>query len=333
MPIVADPTRLDQGKETMAGIRNDEADIFYSAFSPDPQDQGPASSGREVIVPDHQESDVVSSIIQSLQREPIRPEDRRSSPPPALRDRQPREPQGQEPDDQGKPPQQGLDPNGILAELREERRSRQALERKLEELTGPKAAPPTPFNQRVFEDPEPTITGVVDAKLSPIQMEVQNLRSDFAFQVAELRHGDAFKEAYREWFGRVSDQAKPDPDTYWKIMGNPNPGEALMAWHNGNRIQTEIGGDLEAYRDKVRAEILAEMGMGDAPPPRTNGRAPAQADDAPRGTNGRFAPRHEVRLPTSTAKLGHSGRGTVIEPEDGSEDAIFAAGWAKPERR
>jgi hypothetical protein len=318
----------------MAGVRTDESDIFESAFELEPDDRGPAPSGRDVIVPDHQESDVVSAMIQSLQREPITPEDRRPRPP-AIR-RESREPAPREPDDGGRPQQQGLDANGILAELREERRARQALERQIQDIRNPQAQP-APFNQRIFEDPEPTIGSLVEQKVNPLQQEVQNLRSDFAFQVAEIKYGDDFREAYRTWFGQVGDRSNPDPQTYWSIMGSPNPGEALMQWHNGRRIQTEIGTDLNGYRDRVRAELLAEMGMGEPPPPRNGngrGRAPAPADDdAPRGANGRYAPRHEVRLPTATSRLGASGRGTVIEPEDGSEDAIFASGWAKPERR
>jgi hypothetical protein len=109
-------------------------------------------------------------------------------------------------------------------------------------------------------------------------------------------------------------------------MSSPSPGQEIVRWHQERQIFQETGGDLNAYRERLREELRQEMANGGQPTPRA-----AAAQDAPRAPDGRFAPRHEVRLPTSTGRLNGSTPAANDGALDGSEEAIFED--ARPRRR
>jgi hypothetical protein len=305
---------------------NEEDDIFQEGSLPATQEQVP---DREVAVPDSHADELVSSMISSMQREGGGPAARRYVPaqaePSDSRQLQTRQQPGREQQ------QMPSEMQGVIAELREERRSRQALEKKIQELTNPRQ-PDVPFSQRVFEDPDNAIDGRVRQHIDPIAQQLQTFRTDMDFKVARMAHGEEFDHAYQAWFEQVGDPQRPDPQTYWAIMNSPSPGEALMEWHNNRQIQSEIGrGGLAAFRARIEREALERHGLA-APEPqapaRRNGNlhgAPAERDD----TTGRFRPRHEVRLPTATSRMGHTSREAAYSPEDGSDEAIFDFGREK----
>jgi hypothetical protein len=116
-------------------------------------------------------------------------------------------------------------------------------------------------------------------------------------------------------------------------MNAASPGEALMEWHTQRQIRSEIGNEgLAAFRARVEREALERHGLAPEalPPPRQ----PNGNGGAPRASNGQFtAPRHEVRLPTATSRMGHTSREAAYSPEDGSDEAIFDFGREKPQRR
>ena len=135
---------------------------------------------------------------------------------------------------------------------------------------------------------------------------------------------NVFDEAYSAWFQQVGDPNRPDPQNYWAVMNSPSPGEAVVAWYQNKP---------ENMRERMRQEIMQEIGLEAPPPARGNGKANGQSREAGRAPNGQFTPRHEVRLPTATGRMGHTSREAAFSPEDGSDEAIFDFGRAKPERR
>lgn len=305
---------------------SEETDIFDSAALPDTPDPGP--SDREVAVPDAHADQLVSSMISTMQREGGGPAARRYVP------TQPTETDSRQPPQQRQPGQElPSDMQGVLEALREERRARQDerksrldLERQIQELRNPRQ-PERPFNQAVFEDPDGAIDGRVKQHITPLAEQIQTWRTDMDFRLTKAQHGEEFDQAYADWFAQVGDRDRPDPQTYWGVMNAASPGEALMQWHQGRQIQSEIGqGGLAAYRAKIEREALERHGIMADAAPAPRGKTPERAP------NGQFQPRHEVRLPTPTSRMGHVSREAAYTPEDGSEEAIFDSGRAKPSR-
>jgi len=303
----------------------EEDDIFESAVEPESQDPGPSDT--EVVVPDSAADQLVSSAISSMQREQGGPANQRFLPA-QRRDQLPARqtppgPGQQQPGNQNLPPEL----QGVIGELREERRARQALERELREMRNPRQ-PETPFSQRVFEDPETSIDGRVRQHIDPIAQHLQTMQTDFDMKLARATYGaDVFDEAYDAWFRQVGDPNRPDPQNYWAVMNAPSPGEAVVAWYQNKP---------ENLRERLRNEIMQELGMEAPPPARSNGKANGHGNGGSRPRDpetGHFTPRHEVRLPTATGRMGHTSREAAFSPEDGSDEAIFDFGRAKPERR
>jgi len=303
---------------------SEEDDIFSEAQLPAVQEQVP---DREVAVPDSHADELVSSMISSMQRENGGPAARRYVPTQAdsgdSRQLQTRQPPGQ-----GQQQPMPTEMQGVIAELREERRGRRELERQIQELRNPRQ-PEVPFSQRVFEDPDNAIDGRVKQHIDPIAQQLQTFRTDMDFKVARIAHGEDFDTAYQEWFQQVGDPQRPDPQSYWAVMNAASPGEALMDWHNQRQIRSEIGNEgLAAFRARIEREALERHGLApEALPP---ARQPNGNGGAPRASNGQFsAPRHEVRLPTATSRMGHTSREAAYSPEDGSDEAIFDFGREK----
>jgi len=298
---------------------NEEFDIFESAVEPESQDPGPSDT--EVVVPDSAADQLVSSAISSLQREQGGPANQRFLPA-QRRDPQPpaRQQPGQQPGNQNLPPEL----QGVIGELRAERQARQALERQVQELRQPRQ-PETPFSQRVFEDPEGSIDGRLRQHIDPIQQHLQTMQTDFDMKLARATHGpELFDQAYQAWFEQVGDPNRPDPQNYWAVMNSPSPGEAVVAWYQNKP---------ENMRDRLRQEIMQELGMEAPPPAPSKGNGRGNGGSRPRDPEtGHFTPRHEVRLPTATGRMGHTSREAAFSPEDGSDEAIFDFGRAKPNR-
>jgi hypothetical protein len=266
----------------------------------------------------------VRESIREMQREPGRegPSAPRETPTP---------PQPQ--------PQHGVDdqsPAGLLKALLDERGTRQGLEGQLRryqeqerEVQRRAKENEVPFDQRFFSQPQQELETYVAEKLSPVEQRMQNFMTDIDMRFARQTYGEPFDEAFKAWFEQVGDLSRPDPQTYFAVMNAPSPGEAIMAWHNDRRTRSEIGdGGIDGFRARVEQEILAKYGLSAQAPPATNG-GPHQ--ERARQEDGRFTPRHEVRLPSSLSRMGAAGRGKPDAEEDGSEAAIFDSG--RPERR
>jgi hypothetical protein len=61
---------------------------------------------------------------------------------------------------------------------------------------------------------------------------------------------------------------------YDRVMSSPSPYLALVDWHKRQVAAAEIGDDPAAYREKLKAEILAELQSD------VSSRAPAQQQPA-----------------------------------------------------
>lgn len=207
----------------------------------------------------------------------------------------------------------------FLRDLREERAARQDLQRRLQPQAP--AQPQQDFETRFFSNPQEILGELTQS----FAQQLATVRLEQDLSLAEIRHGsDVFKTAFEAYMGQVGNgQNLP---LYQRIMSSSSPGEEIVKWHRENSLLQETGGDVNAFREKIRQEVLAELQGGQRQAAPT---APAQ--DLPRRENGQFAARHEVRLPTATSRMNGSAAGNE-DMEDGSDDAIFDAGRARRPR-
>lgn len=77
--------------------------------------------------------------------------------------------------------------------------------------------------------------------------------------VAEGRFGDDKVKAAEEAFLAAHRSGSLDPADYQRIVNSPNRYAAAVQWQQRQEALREIGDDPAAFREKVRAEVLAEL--------------------------------------------------------------------------
>lgn len=132
-------------------------------------------------------------------------------------------------------------------------------------------APPQPPD--FWEAPETAIDYRLSQTVAPLQSQLMQMREDFSRMQAVDKHGtEAVDRAFNEL---ASLRASNDPSfevEYRRIMSSPHPYGSLVEWHKKRQAVAEIGDDPAAYKEKLKAELLAEM---QGSPPR--GLAPSNA--------------------------------------------------------
>ncbi len=138
-----------------------------------------------------------------------------------------------------------------------------AWERRLEQIIGAvKPKEPEPKAPDFWENPDEYLSG----KLAPVQQQIETQRDQFSRMLAETAHGaETVNAAYTAFDAYPPSPAKAAQ--YEAIRRSANPYAALVEWHKRERAQAEIGDDPAAYREKLKAELLAEWQGGNAPAP------------------------------------------------------------------
>ena len=225
---------------------------------------------------------------------------------------------------------------GGLRDLLNERAARQRAESHLRDLQAREAErqkqqqQPKP-EDLLFTDPAAVLRQIEEAN----ERKLANMQLNFDMQLASMRHGPLFDQAWQHWSQTVAD--RKDPVSYYRVMNARSPGEEMVRWFHERYVMHETGGDLNAFRQRVASELLQDpqflaymqnVQNGSMPPPQAQ---PQRGQAQARGEDGRFVPqqqpRHEVRLPPSLSRMNGAGRGMPPDGmEDGSEEAIFDAG-------
>lgn len=128
------------------------------------------------------------------------------------------------------------------------------IKRRLDELTKTKA----PETVNLFENPEAFVTSVQEQQkqiAALVAEQVQAVRLENNLQLAHYKYGDEFTAAYD---AVMKTKASGDLRTIEAIKSAVNPGEALVQWHRQQRALTEFGTDPDAYRQKVRDELMKD---------------------------------------------------------------------------
>lgn len=314
--FIFDHASDDDAGSNLPAVREPSRDV---ARQPEPRvpARDVAPSNHEVPVYDDEDDHaLVSDAISSMMR-PGGRSDIAVRTPVQTREVQQPAPQRQAPAQQQQDAPLTPREQALLRDLREERRQRQELQQRFTPQQPQQQGPD--FETRFFSDPQAVLNEVTQS----FATQLATVRLEQDLNLAEIRHGsDVFKTAFEAYMGSVQDGS--NPALYQRVMASQSPGEEIVRWHREHSLLQETGGDVNAFRERIRQEILAEM----------NGQAPAgraQAD-VPRAPNGQFAPRHEVRLPTATSRLNGSQVAGNEDFEDGSDDAIFDAGRARRPR-
>lgn len=106
-------------------------------------------------------------------------------------------------------------------------------------------------------------TGYLDAALSPITQGVEaqliKQREDFSLMMATEKFGaDKVQDALKAL--NLEAQTNPEaPARAAAMMQSEHPYGALVDWHGKQKAMLEFGGDPDSYREKMKAEILAEI--------------------------------------------------------------------------
>ncbi len=126
----------------------------------------------------------------------------------------------------------------------------------------PKAAPQQAPD--FWEAPETAIDHRLSQAITPIQQALMAQREGMSRMMASEKHGEeAVNEAYQ---ALAAMRGAPEfQSVYDQVMSSPHPYGALVAWHGKQKVMSEIGSDPAAYREKVKAELLAEMNGGQQP--------------------------------------------------------------------
>jgi hypothetical protein len=120
------------------------------------------------------------------------------------------------------------------------------------------AQQPTPQAPEFWEQPEQAIDYRLNQVVTPIQQALVQQREEVSRMMAAEKFGEAtINEAYETL---ASMRGSPDFSlTYRQIMSSPHPYGALVDWHYKQQLLSEIGSDPAAYKEKLKAEVRAEL--------------------------------------------------------------------------
>ena len=158
-----------------------------------------------------------------------------------------------------KPPDPDDEPvkAGMLKQVLEERAHRQRLETHLRDLQAREAERQRQQQQPkvedlLFQDPN----AFVQQQAQAFEQKLANVQLQFDMQLAAMRHGPAFDQAWQHFHETC--QGGRDPVTYFRVMNSRSPGEEMVRWFQERSVMHETGGDLNAFRQRVAQELLQD---------------------------------------------------------------------------
>jgi hypothetical protein len=111
-----------------------------------------------------------------------------------------------------------------------------------------------------WEAPETAIDHRLTQAITPLQQALMAQREGMSRMMAVEKHGEeAVNEAYQALAAMKAAGGPEFQATFQQVMSSPHPYGALVAWHGKQKVMSEIGSDPAAYREKLKAELLAEM--------------------------------------------------------------------------
>jgi len=192
--------------------------------------------------------------------------------------------------------------------LEDERKKRQAFEQRVKEFEQrmeQQQQPPPQHYPEPDEIPDPILDPVGAMQYQQRMFETMHQRSLAEIREREYRRGVMISDMqmrerhtdYDEVVNYAVEVAKNDPMLLHQIVNAELPGVVAYEIGRKQKLLQEID-DPQSYRDKLKAEIMAELGMGDGQQPAQQpkpSRAPVpkslaqQSSAQPRDDRGRFS--------------------------------------------
>jgi hypothetical protein len=162
---------------------------------------------------------------------------------------------------QSQPPH-GYVPTAALIDQRlEARQWRQRAEeaqRRVEELSKPK---PEPID--FYADPDGAFNQRIDPLAQKFERTISNLTLRASKAEAIAIHGKKTVDDMEAAIGNAMESGDPEIMQLRNAMlTSDDPVGIAMNWYQRRKVLTEVGPDPVAYREKIKAEILAEMQGG-----------------------------------------------------------------------
>ena len=213
----------------------------------------------------------------------------------------------------------------VQAEREKARQARdeaETLRRELAEIRGQvsvltqqrqQAAPPVEKAKpkSFWENPDEFLS----ERLAPVQQTVQQQRFEMSRMLADEKYGADTVKAADDALGALIQANDPSVAAFQaQIANSRHPYADLVAWHEKRKAMADIGDDPKAYqereRERIRAELMAELGIEAAPATPATPAAPSTPT------------KPLTKLPQSLSKLAGAGNGNGSV--DTSDEGIFS---------
>jgi hypothetical protein len=142
-------------------------------------------------------------------------------------------------------------------EVAEFRRTNEALQRQIAELLQRVPVPQQEQRQvpDIFENPQGAVHHMVAPQFDQINQHLLAIAKDNAI----VRYTEDKVNEAETAFIQALQSRSLDPADYQRVVSSPNRYAAAVQWHQRQLAQQEIGDDPAAFKEKVRAEIEAEI--------------------------------------------------------------------------
>ena len=137
-------------------------------------------------------------------------------------------------------------------------------------------SPPAPKVEAAKPDPLLDPEGYERYLETKFEERLLNDRREASLANAHKTYKTEFEEAY------AAAQKQVDPVLKARMQASRDPGETLIQWHRELKTQAEIGGDLNAYKERLRQEALKDPEFRKKAMETWRDEAPTQANGRPR---------------------------------------------------
>ncbi len=149
-------------------------------------------------------------------------------------------------------------------EARQHRQRADDLQRQHDEREKAKNAQPVDW----FADPD----AAIKQYFAPIQQQFDQTKSSLTLRASRAEaiatHGKDTVAAMEAAVGAAMEAGDPEiQHLRQQMLQSDDPVGVAMQWHQRKAVLSEVGTDPKAYREKLKAEILAELNGGQQPTP------------------------------------------------------------------
>lgn len=144
-------------------------------------------------------------------------------------------------------------PRADVAAIIDERRKRQELEKRLQELTAQQQKPTE--RPSVFENEDVAIRSRVDEATKPLREMLYNQ----SIRLARANYKDAYGDAETAFL----EAAEKDERLIQGLRESSDPGEYIYMHGMFHKELSGVGGDLLKYREHVTADLTGKLGEKD----------------------------------------------------------------------